>query len=97
VLIAPTVGGMRKVIGDDDMDLDGENVFHRTLLAPFTAPINQIGAPSIAAPVAGTGDPAVSVQMVGSLWGESNLLAIAAAFEAAGVLAAERPPIFFGG
>ncbi len=92
-LIAPTVGGMRKVIGDEDMDLDGERVFHRELLATFTAPINQIGAPSIAAPIPGTGTPPVSVQLIGPLWGESSLLATATALETGGVIRAEaRPP-----
>jgi aspartyl-tRNA(Asn)/glutamyl-tRNA(Gln) amidotransferase subunit A len=94
-LIAPTVGGMRKVIGDQDMDLDGESVFHRKLLAAFTAPINQIGVPSIAAPVAGTGGPPVSVQLIGPRWGESGLLGVAAALETAGVLGVSQPPIFF--
>lgn len=96
VLIAPTVGGMRKVIGDDDMDLDGEKVSHRTLLATFASPINQIGAPAIAAPIPRTGTPPVSVQLIGPLWGESMLLAIAGALEAAGVLSASEPPTFFG-
>ncbi len=94
-LIAPTVGGMRKVIGDENMDLDGESVFHRKLLASFTAPINQIGAPSIAAPVTGTGGPPVSVQLIGPRWGESRLLGVAAALETAGVIGVLRPPIFF--
>jgi Asp-tRNA(Asn)/Glu-tRNA(Gln) amidotransferase A subunit family amidase len=94
-LIAPTVGGMRKMIGDQDMDLDGQSVFHRKLLASFTAPINQIGAPSIAAPVAGTGGPPVSVQLIGPRWGESVLLGVAAALETAGVLGVLPPPVFF--
>ena len=95
VLIAPTVGGMRKVIGTDDMELDGESVFHRTLLAAFTAPINQIGAPSIAAPIPGTGEPPVSVQLIGPRWGESKLLGIAGALESLDVIGAASPPVFF--
>jgi len=95
VLIAPTVGGMQKVIGTEDMDLDGKDVFHRTLLASFTAPINQIGAPSIAAPIPGTGTPPVSVQLIGPLWSESNLLGIAATLEAANVLGTTKPPTYF--
>jgi Asp-tRNA(Asn)/Glu-tRNA(Gln) amidotransferase A subunit family amidase len=95
VLIAPTVGGMSKVIGDDAMDLDGERVFHRTLLASFTAPINQIGAPSIAVPILGTGKPPVSAQLIGPMWGESKLLAVAAALESADVIGTTRPPVFF--
>jgi Asp-tRNA(Asn)/Glu-tRNA(Gln) amidotransferase A subunit family amidase len=95
-LIAPAVGGMRKVIGDENMDLDGESVFHRTLLASFTAPINQIGAPSIAAPILGTGTPPVSVQLIGPMWGESTLLSIAATLESTTILGTTPPPIFFG-
>ena len=94
-LIAPTVGGMRKVIGDEDMDLDGESVFHRTLLSTFSGPINQIGAPAIAAPIPGTGTPPVSIQLIGPRWGESRLLAIATTLETAGALAATPPPIYF--
>jgi aspartyl-tRNA(Asn)/glutamyl-tRNA(Gln) amidotransferase subunit A len=94
-LIAPTVGGMRKVIGDDDMDLDGESVFHRTLLASFTAPINQIGAPSLAAPILNSGAPPVSVQLIGPMWGESRLLTIAAGLESADVFGTSSPPSFF--
>ncbi|MDK1019901.1 MAG: amidase [Actinomycetota bacterium] len=96
VLIAPTVGGMRKVIGDEQMDLDGESVPHRTLLASFTAPINQIGAPSLAAPIPGTGTPPVSVQLIGPMWGEARLLATASALEACGVLASGEPEKYFG-
>jgi Asp-tRNA(Asn)/Glu-tRNA(Gln) amidotransferase A subunit family amidase len=95
VLVAPTVGGMRKVIGDEEMDLDGERVLHRRLLATFTSPINQIGVPSIAAPILGSGGPPVSVQLIGPLWGESNLLATATALEDAGVLGASLPPNSF--
>lgn len=95
LLIAPTVGGMRKVIDEDDMDLDGERVFHRTLLASFTAPINQIGVPTVAAPVTGTGTPPVSVQLIAPMWGESKLLGIASALESGGVVAIVRPPTYF--
>jgi Asp-tRNA(Asn)/Glu-tRNA(Gln) amidotransferase A subunit family amidase len=96
VLIAPTVGGMAKMIGEHEMDLDGEKVPHRSLLATFTAPINHIGVPSLSAPITGTGAPGVSVQLIGPIWGESKLLAIAGALETAGVFTAERPPNFLG-
>jgi Asp-tRNA(Asn)/Glu-tRNA(Gln) amidotransferase A subunit family amidase len=86
---------MRKIIGDEDMDLDGDSVFHRALLATFTATINQIGAPSIAAPIPGTGTPPVSVQLIGPLWGESQLLAIATTLEESEALRATHPPVYF--
>ena len=90
VLVAPTVGGMHKIIGEENMDLDGESVFHRDLLSRFPAPMNQIGAPAIAAPIPGTGTPPVSVQLIGPLWGESRLLGIAAALETAEAIGRSR-------
>jgi Asp-tRNA(Asn)/Glu-tRNA(Gln) amidotransferase A subunit family amidase len=96
VLLAPTVGGMTKVIGVDEMDLGDKKVAHRELLARFTAPINHIGVPSLSAPITATEKPGVSVQLVGPMWGESKLLAIAGALEAAGVFTVERPPNFLG-
>jgi Asp-tRNA(Asn)/Glu-tRNA(Gln) amidotransferase A subunit family amidase len=96
VLVAPTVGGMHKIIGEESMDLDGESVFHRDLLSRFPAPMNQIGAPVIAAPIPDTGTPPVSVQLIGPLWGESRLLGIAAALETAEAIGTTHPPMYFG-
>jgi Asp-tRNA(Asn)/Glu-tRNA(Gln) amidotransferase A subunit family amidase len=95
-LVAPTVGVMRKRIGDDMVDVDGTRRFHREVLAPFTAPINRIRVPALSAPVSGTGEPAVSIQLIGSMWSESSLLAIAGALEEARVLEAGVPPVTFG-
>jgi Asp-tRNA(Asn)/Glu-tRNA(Gln) amidotransferase A subunit family amidase len=96
VVVAPTAGGMTKVIGVDEMDLGDKKVPHRELLATFTAPINHIGVPSLSAPITGTGEPGVSVQLIGPMWGESKLLAIAHALETAGVFTVDRPPNFLG-
>jgi Asp-tRNA(Asn)/Glu-tRNA(Gln) amidotransferase A subunit family amidase len=86
---------MHMVIGEEDMDVDGERIFHRKLLATFTSPINQIGVPAISAPIRGTGQPPVSVQLVGPMWGESCLLAVASSLETGGVFSVERPPNYF--
>jgi Asp-tRNA(Asn)/Glu-tRNA(Gln) amidotransferase A subunit family amidase len=95
-LIAPTVGAMTKVIGDDDVDIDGRKVFHREALARFTAPINRIRVPALSLPVAGTAGQGVSVQLVGPMWSESGLLGIASTLESERVLEVRRPPIFLG-
>jgi Asp-tRNA(Asn)/Glu-tRNA(Gln) amidotransferase A subunit family amidase len=87
---------MRKRIGDDMVDVDGTRRFHREVLAPFTAPINRIRVPALSAPVSGTGEPAVSIQLIGPMWSESSLLAIAGALEEARVLEAGVPPVTFG-
>ncbi|MGI9585904.1 MAG: amidase [Acidimicrobiia bacterium] len=96
IVVAPTVGAMHKTIGEDNIDVDGDSLFHRPLLSSFTAPINQLGLPAVAAPAADSGSPGVSIQLVGQPWGEARLLAIAAAMEREGVIATDIPPIFFG-
>ncbi len=95
-LVAPTVGVMTKVIGEDDVDVDGKKVFHREALARFTAPINRIRVPSLSFPVAGTAGQGVSLQLVGPMWSESRLLGIASRLETERVLEVLRPPIFLG-
>jgi aspartyl-tRNA(Asn)/glutamyl-tRNA(Gln) amidotransferase subunit A len=95
-VVCPTVGVLEKTIGVDDVDIDGVAVQHREALARFTSPINRMRVPALAAPVAGTPDPGVSIQLVGPAWSESRLLAIGRLLEKAGVIEARRPPIFFG-
>ncbi len=95
VLVSPTVGALTKTIGDPDVDIDGERVFHRIALASFTAPINRMRVPALAAPVADTARQGVSVQLVGPMWTEARLLGVARALEDARVFEVRRPPIFF--
>ncbi len=96
-LVAPTVGVLSKTIGVDTVMVAGGSVQHREALARFTAPINRIRVPAIAAPVAGTPHQGVSVQLVGPMWSEASLLAVAASLESAGVLKAGEPPVSFPG
>jgi len=101
ILAAPSVGSMRKVIGEDDIDVDGVRHFHRTVLASFTSPINRIGVPALAAPisggegVSGEGVP-VSVQLIAPMWHEASILDVARRLESAGVLSAGTPPLNLG-
>lgn len=92
--VSPTVGVVAKTIGKDDVEVDGAPVQHRKAMAAFTAPINRMRVPALAAPVADTAGPGVSVQIVTPRWTEPDLLAIASALESAGVFEARRPPIF---
>lgn len=94
-VVCPTVGVLAKEIGVDDVDVDGVPVQHREALARFTSPINRMHVPALAAPVAGTPDPGVSIQLVGPKWSESRLLGIGGLLEDSGVIEARRPPIFF--
>ncbi len=92
MFVCPTVGGLRKVIGDPDMTIDGESHFHRALLASFTAPINRMGVPSLAAPIAGFDGPPPSIQLIAPMWHEHVILELAAVLEDVGILASGHPP-----
>lgn len=85
LLVSPTVGSLKKLIGVDDMDVDGAHHPHREVLAPFTAPINHIGIPALAAPIARESGVPASVQLVAPMWQENRILTIAARLEASGV------------
>jgi aspartyl-tRNA(Asn)/glutamyl-tRNA(Gln) amidotransferase subunit A len=92
LFVCPTVGGLRKVIGEPDMVIDGETHFHRSLLASFTSPINRMGVPALAAPVAGFDGPPPSVQLVAPMWHEHIILELGSILETAGVLRSGHPP-----
>jgi aspartyl-tRNA(Asn)/glutamyl-tRNA(Gln) amidotransferase subunit A len=95
-IATPTVGAMVKVIGVDDMDLDGRPVFHRTVLSSSTWPVNRTGNPALALPIPGSSRPPASLQLVGSRFGEARLLGIGLGLEKSGLIGVEQPPIFFG-
>ncbi len=95
VLVTPTVGSTRKVIGDDDMDIDGERIFHRAVIAEYTWPVNRAGNPALALPIESNGTPPASLQVIGPRWGEASLLAIGLGLEEAGIVQVEEPPTFF--
>ncbi len=97
ILAAPSVGSMRKLIGEDEIDVDGVRHFHRAVLAAFTAPINRIGVPALAAPISGrervSGEEVpVSVQLIAPMWHEASILDVTKRLESAGVLSAGTPP-----
>ena len=96
VLAMPTVGSTRKVIGEDDMDIDGERIFHRAVIAQYTWPVNRAGNPALALPIQSEGTPPSSLQLLGPRWGESSLLAIGLGLEEAGIVKVEEPPVYFG-
>jgi Asp-tRNA(Asn)/Glu-tRNA(Gln) amidotransferase A subunit family amidase len=93
VLITPTVGSSRKVIGQPEMDIDGESIFHRLVLAQNTWPVNRVGNPALALPIPSGGTPPASMHVIGRRWGEADLLEIGLGLESAGVVGVGRPPI----
>ena len=95
VLITPTVGSSRKVIGDAEMDVDGERIFHRTVIAQNTWPVNRVGNPALAMPIESGDAPPASLQLIGPRWGEAGLLAIGSGLESAGLVGVSLPPLAF--
>ncbi len=95
VLATPTVGATRKVIGEQNIDIDGEAVFHRTVLSSYTWPVNRAGNPALAVPIPDSGAPPASLQLIGPRLGEERLLSIGIGLEDAGLVAVEQPPTFF--
>ncbi len=96
VLATPTVGSTTKVIGEDDMDIDGERIFHRAVIAQYTWPVNRAGNPALALPIEGEGSPPASLQLIGPRWGEAGLLEIGLGLEIEGVVHTQEPPTYFG-
>ncbi len=92
LLVSPTVGSMTKDIGVDDIEVSGVRYPHREILAPFTAPINHIGVPALASPIAGGSGVPASIQLIGSMWQERRILTVAAQLESAGLLSSGNPP-----
>jgi aspartyl-tRNA(Asn)/glutamyl-tRNA(Gln) amidotransferase subunit A len=74
------------------MHSDAGHHRHREYLSRFTAPINRIGLPSLAAPIATDEGLPFSVQLIAPMWREDRILAIAKRFEEHGLLRAGIPP-----
>ncbi len=87
-LITPTVPAMRKVIGDDE--INGRH--HRTVLSYFTALVNQSLHPAIAMPLAGSGSPPASLQVIGRPGAEVPLLEFGRSLEAVGLVGFRLAP-----
>jgi 1-carboxybiuret hydrolase len=90
VILAPATPGTAPEIGQQTFVLDGVATPVRANLGLFTQPISFVGLPVVAVPVPLTPLP-IGVQIVAAPWREDVALAVAAALEAAGIVAAPRP------
>jgi len=80
LLVTPTTGATRKVIGTDTIATQTGDVSYRPVLSWFTAVVNQLGCPAIVGPLPG-GTPPPSLQLVGPHWSEHRLLEVASILE----------------
>jgi Asp-tRNA(Asn)/Glu-tRNA(Gln) amidotransferase A subunit family amidase len=91
LLATPSVGSMRKVIGDELVDVGDTRVSYRPALAWFTALVNHLGAPALSLPLAVEGSPPPSIQLIGRWWNEETLIAVGRRLEREGVVGTRLP------
>lgn len=87
-LITPAVPVRRKLIGVDE--IAGRH--YRSVLSYFSALVNHSLLPAIALPLAGTGGPPASLQVIGRRNQEAALLGLGRHLEGQGLVALEIPP-----
>jgi len=93
VILAPATPYPAFLIGQRMIEVDGRQLPAAGHLGVFTQPLSFAGLPVLAAPVAGSGPLPLGIQIAAAPWREDLVLRVAAAAEAAGVLA--PPPVRF--
>ena len=93
VILAPATPYPAFPIGQRMMEVDGRQLPAAGHLGVFTQPLSFAGLPVLAAPIAGAGPLPLGLQIIAAPWREDLVLRVAAAAEAAGVLA--PPPVKF--
>jgi aspartyl-tRNA(Asn)/glutamyl-tRNA(Gln) amidotransferase subunit A len=91
VLIAPITLGPAPPIGQETMQMEGEEISIRKNLGVYTQPISFVGAPVLAPPIRTSGLP-VGVQIIAAPGREDRAFAAALRLERQG-LAAAPPPL----
>jgi Asp-tRNA(Asn)/Glu-tRNA(Gln) amidotransferase A subunit family amidase len=87
-LITPTCAASRKVIGQDMIgDKD-----HRSVLSYFSSIVNHALHPALAVPVANSGAPSASLQVIGALQSEQSLIGFGRWLEDVGIAGFTPPP-----
>jgi Asp-tRNA(Asn)/Glu-tRNA(Gln) amidotransferase A subunit family amidase len=82
-LVTPAVPVRRKVIGED---MIGQKS-HRTVISYFSALVNHALHPAVVLPIADSGAPPASLQLIGPLHGEPELMGIGRTLEEVGLAA----------
>lgn len=87
-LLTPACASTRKIIGNDM--IGDQN--HRTVLSYFSAVVNHALHPALAIPIADSGGPPASLQVIGALNSEPDLITLGHALETAGIGSFEPAP-----
>ncbi len=88
LLVTPTVPVRAKVIGVDE--IDGKH--HRSVLSYFTALVNHSLHPALAIPLARSGEPPASIQVIGDRNAEPLLIEFGRSLEAQEIAAFQLAP-----
>jgi 1-carboxybiuret hydrolase len=91
VILAPATPYPAFPIGQRMVEVEGRELPAAGHLGVYTQPLSFAGLPVLAAPVAAAGPLPLGVQIVAAPWREDLVLRVAAAAEAAGVVAASAP------
>jgi AtzE family amidohydrolase len=91
VILAPVTPYPAFLIGQRMIEIDGRQLPAAGHLGVFTQPFSFAGLPVLAAPVAGAGPLPLGIQIIAAPWREDLVMRVAAAGEAAGILA--PPPV----
>lgn len=94
VLVTPTVGATRKVIGESAISVGNRSKSYRLVLSWFSSLVNHMGVPALAMPMRTADLPSPSLQVIGPWWSEQKLLTIGRALEQAEVVGFRPPPIW---
>lgn len=88
LLATPASGGLRKVIGNQELDTNQGRMLYRLVLSWFSSLVNTSGCPAISIPVPGsdqTDGVPFSLQLIAPWWREELLLRTAATLEREGL------------
>jgi Asp-tRNA(Asn)/Glu-tRNA(Gln) amidotransferase A subunit family amidase len=87
-LVTPACAARAKVIGEDRID----DKDHRAVLSYFSAIVNHALHPALAMPISSSGAPPASLQVIGSLRSEADLIGLGRWLEAEGVVGFSPAP-----
>ncbi len=89
VIIAPTTPISAPEIGQETMNLDGEEILVRPHLGLFTQPLSFIGLPVLSVPIQTANALPLGVQLIAAPYNETAILRVASVLEKMGVISAK--------
>ena len=92
LILTPTVGHSRKMIGVDRIVVGGKPLWTGDVLGGYTSLVNMLGCAAISLPLAAGGVPPPAVQLIAPWREEEFLLDIGDELERTGLVASRPPP-----